>query len=67
MNKPWTNTYEPGVPHEIDADAYPSTIALFDSAVAEYADRPAFECFGQTMTYAEVDRASCAFAASSRR
>ena len=63
MNKPWTKTYGPGVPLEIDADAYPSTVALFDSAVAEYADHPAFECFGQTMTYAEVDRASRAFAA----
>jgi long-chain acyl-CoA synthetase len=63
MNKPWTKTYGPGVPLEIDADAYPSTVALFDHAVAEYADRPAFECFGQTMTYAELDRASRAFAA----
>src|ERR1700759_5681324 len=63
MNRLWTKTYEPGVPLEIDADAYPSTIALFDSAVAEYGDRAAFECFGRTMTYAEVDRASRAFAA----
>ena len=30
MNKPWTKTYGPGVPHEIDADAYPSVVALFD-------------------------------------
>jgi long-chain acyl-CoA synthetase len=63
MNKPWTKTYGPGVPVEIDADAYSSTITLFDNAVAEYADCPAFECFGRTMTYAEVDRASRAFAA----
>jgi long-chain acyl-CoA synthetase len=63
MNKPWTKTYGPGVPLEIDADAYPSTVALFDSAAAKYADRPAFECFGRTMTYAEVDRASHAVAA----
>jgi long-chain acyl-CoA synthetase len=63
MNKPWTKTYGPGVPLEIDADAHPSTVALFESAVAKYADRPAFECFGRTMTYAEVDRASRAFAA----
>ena len=46
MDKPWTKTYGPGVPLEIDADAYPSTVALFDGAVAEYADHPAFECFG---------------------
>ena len=63
MNKPWTKTYGPDVPLEIDSNAYPSTVALFDSAVAQYADHPAFECFGRTMTYVEVDRASRAFAA----
>lgn len=63
MNKPWTKTYGHGVPLEIDADAYPSVIALFDDAVAKYADHPAFECFGRTVTYAELDRASRAFAA----
>jgi long-chain acyl-CoA synthetase len=63
MNKSWTKTYPPGVPHEIDVNAYPSTVALFQSAVAKFGDRPAFECFGRTMTYAEVDRASRAFAA----
>jgi hypothetical protein len=26
MNKPRTKTYGPGVPLEIDADAYPSTV-----------------------------------------
>ena len=63
MNKPWTKTYGPGVPFEIDADAYPSAVALFDDAAGKYADHPAFECFGQTMTYTELDRASRAFAA----
>ena len=63
MSKPWTKTYPRGVPLEIDADAYPSTIALFERAAAEYADHTAFECFGRVMTYAEVDRASRAFAA----
>ena len=63
MNKPWINTYGPDVPHEIDADAYPSVVALFEAAVAQYGDLPAFECFGRTMTYAEIDRASRAVAA----
>jgi long-chain acyl-CoA synthetase len=67
MNKPWTKTYGPGVPLEIDADTYSSTVALFDSAVAKYADHPAFECFGRTMTYAEVDRASRALACQPAR
>lgn len=63
MNRPWTKTYGAAVPLEIDADAYPSTLALFDTAVAEYPDHTAFECFGRTMTYAEVDRASRSVAA----
>src|ERR1700744_6094409 len=63
MNKPWTKTYGHGVPYDINPDAYSSTIALFERSVATYADHPAFECFGRTMTYAEVDRASRAFAA----
>jgi long-chain acyl-CoA synthetase len=63
MNRPWTNTYGPDVPLEIDADAWPSTVGLFEAAVEEFADHPAFQCFDQTMTYAEVDRASRAIAA----
>lgn len=63
MNRPWTKTYDPNVPQEIDADAYPSTVALFRQACAEYADKPALECFGRTMTYAELDRAATAVAA----
>lgn len=63
MNMPWINTYATGVPVEIDADAYSSVVALFDAAVERFADLPAFECFGTTMSYAEIDRASRAVAA----
>jgi long-chain acyl-CoA synthetase len=58
MTKPWTKTYGAGVPFEIDADAYPSIPALFATAVERFGDLPAFECFGRTMTYKEVDAAS---------
>ena len=51
------------VPREIDADAYPSIVALFDAAVERFAGLPAFECFGTRMTYAEIDAAATAFAA----
>ncbi|HYZ24370.1 MAG TPA: AMP-binding protein [Rhodopila sp.] len=63
MDRPWTRTYGAGVPHEIDANAYPSVMALFETAVRRYGDRPAFECFGKTMSYAELDSASRAVAA----
>ncbi len=51
------------VPQEIDADAYASVVALFDEAVAAHGDKPAFECFGTQLTYAEIDAAATAVAA----
>lgn len=63
MNQPWTKSYGPDVPLEIDPAAYPSTVALFELASARFSKRPAFECFGHTMTYGELDRASRALAA----
>ncbi|WBU53349.1 AMP-binding protein [Paracoccus sp. SCSIO 75233] len=63
MTKPWLATYSEDIPHEINADAYPSAVAVFDEAVATFADKPAFECFGKTMTYAEIDRAARSVAA----
>ena len=63
MNMPWIRSYGASIPQKIDADAYPSVVALFDAAVERFADLPAFECFGRTMSYAEIDRASRAVAA----
>ncbi|MDB6180449.1 AMP-binding protein [Paracoccus fistulariae] len=63
MNKPWLDTYGDSIPATIDADIYPSVTALFQRAVSDYGDLPAFECFGQRMTYAQIDRQATAFAA----
>ncbi len=63
MNRHWIKTYDAGVPEEIDPDAYPSIVALFEEAAEKYADLVAFECFGKSMTYGEVDRQSRAVAA----
>lgn len=38
-------------------------ISLFDDAVRQFADKPAFTCLGRTLTYAELDQLSAAFAA----
>ena len=61
--KPWLATYGDTVPAEIDADTFPSVVALMDDAIAKYADKPAFRCVGQTLTYRDLDRLSRAFAA----
>src|ERR1700753_4463192 len=36
---------------------------MLEGAMKRYADKPAFRCFGQTLTYADVDRQSRDFAA----
>ena len=63
MTKPWIHIYPPHVPAEIDAGKHGSTVALFQQACASFADSPALECFGRTMSYAQLDRASDAVAA----
>jgi long-chain acyl-CoA synthetase len=63
MNMPWTRGYGAAIPHGIDADAYRSVVALFDEAVRAFGDKPAFDCFGKSMTYREIDAAATAVAA----
>ena len=62
--KPWLATYRAiGVPETINPDAYPTVVHMLDEAMQQFADKPAFCAFGQTLTYADVDRQSAAFAA----
>ena len=62
--RPWFATYrECSIPVDIDADAHRSTTEMLEKAMIAHADRPAFRSFGQTLTYADVDRQSRNFAA----
>ena len=55
--------YPEGYPSTIDPDKYESVIEIFNGFVKRFANNPAFTCLGQTMTYAELDKQSAAFAA----
>ena len=61
--KPWLAEYSPGVPAEIDPDRYPSLVALLDESFARFAAQPAFTNLDTTLTFADVERLSRAFAA----
>ena len=61
--RPWIASYPPGIPATVDTDVHESIPEIFAASVAEFGDHPAFSNLGVTMTYAEVDRASLAFAA----
>lgn len=63
MEKVWLKSYPEGVPAEIDVDAYSSIGDLFAEGVRKFADREAYTCMGKSITYAELDRLSAAFAA----
>ncbi|CAM4026788.1 AMP-binding protein [Vreelandella rituensis] len=44
-------------------DQYDSVTDVFHAAVSRFKEKPAFSCMGQTLTFAELDRLSGAFAA----
>ncbi|MGA8075970.1 MAG: AMP-binding protein, partial [Xanthobacteraceae bacterium] len=59
----WFASYPAGVPATIDPDIYPSLPAMLIEACRQHAPRPAFECLGAQMTYAQWERDSRDFAA----
>jgi long-chain acyl-CoA synthetase len=59
----WLASYGERIPAEIDPDAHASVLDMLESAMVRFADKPAFRCFGQTLTYADTDRLSRNFAA----
>ena len=61
--KHWFAAYGENIPCEIDPDVHGSVLELLEGAMRRYADKPAFRCFGQTLTYADTDRLSRNFAA----
>src|SRR5215468_11123779 len=67
VTKHWLASYGGNIPAEINANAYGSVLELLESAMKRYAARPAFRCFDQTLTYADVDRLSRDFAAYLQR
>jgi len=63
MEKIWLKSYPQGAPAEIDADKYSSLVSVFEESCKLYADRPAFENLGVTLSYRELDRLSRDFGA----
>ena len=62
MEKLWLQSYPPGVPAEIDTSAYASLVALLEESCERYAGKTAFISMGATLSYAELDQRSRAFA-----
>lgn len=63
MEKIWLQSYEQGVPAEIDLGEFQSLGELFEKSVAAYSERTAFVCMGAEITYGQLDTLSRDFAA----
>jgi len=63
MEKIWLDSYGHGVPAEIDMNEYTSLNDVLAKSCRKFADRPAFQNLGATITYADLDRLSRDFAA----
>jgi len=63
VEKIWLQSYEQGVPAEIDMSEFQSLGELFEKSVAAYSERTAFVCMGAEITYGQLDTLSRDFAA----
>ena len=62
MERIWLKDYPAGVPADIDPSRWPSLVAMIEESFARFAAEAAFIGMGKTITYAELDELSRAFA-----
>ena len=63
MDRIWLQSYQEGVPAEVDLGEFQSIGAMLENSVALYRDRVAFINMGAELTYGELDALSRDFAA----
>lgn len=56
IEKVWLKSYPPGVPEEVDLDAYASVTDVFEQAVERFGESPCFSNLGTTLSYNDMDR-----------
>lgn len=63
MEKIWYQNYPQGAAREIDTSKYNNLLDMFDKAVREHPDRPAYINMGKVLTFRKLEERSRAFAA----
>jgi long-chain acyl-CoA synthetase len=63
VSKPWLASYPEGVPEFIDMDEFASVVDVLKQSCERFDTGTAYINMGASLTYAEVDRLSTAFAA----
>lgn len=62
MNKIWQQSYDQGVPLDINPNEYASINDVLEVGFNKFKDRPAFHNMGTTLSYADIDHQSRKFA-----
>ncbi|MFT5176259.1 MAG: long-chain acyl-CoA synthetase [Gammaproteobacteria bacterium] len=62
MDKPWLANYPAGVPEYVSTDQFASLAAMLEHSCKRFADKPAFSNMGLTLTFAQLEERSRAFA-----
>ena len=63
MDKIWLQHYPPGVPPEINPEAFSSLPAMLADITVRFGPKPAYSSFGKTLSYTDIDALSGQFAA----
>ena len=63
MEKPWLNSYPPGVPTTIDLNAFTSIVDVLEQSCSKYKERMAYHNMGAELSYSELDTLTRNFAA----
>ncbi|MFG6485276.1 long-chain-fatty-acid--CoA ligase [Roseateles sp. BYS78W] len=63
MEPIWLKQYPAEVPRDVNTSLYPSLVDLLDTSFKKNADKPAYLMMGKSVSFAQVDEASRAFAA----
>jgi len=59
MDKPWLNSYQAGMPAEIDINQHSSVVDIFNTATAQFSENASFTNFGKTISYKPRALATC--------
>lgn len=62
MEKIWLDSYDPGVPYEVDLNLYSSMIEMAEESFKSYGKAVCYTNYGVKLSYREVDELSKAFA-----
>jgi long-chain acyl-CoA synthetase len=62
-HRPWHKLWPEGLVKTINPKAYENVVDVIDTTCRKFAELPSFSNFGHTLTFAEIDQASRAFAA----